>query len=379
LGLKNGTNRQWLAILKKKLDSIMPKRKADKNQIPSLPTATTNGPLGGYEEFLLNLKARIRSARIKATLSVNRGLILLYWRIGRDILRHQKEKGWGAKVIDRLAIDLRHAFPEMQGFSSRNLKYMRAFGEAYTDEQFVQQVAAQIAWFHNCLLLDKIKDTVRREWYIRQTITDGWSRAVLVHQIETDLYQRQVKTAKVTNFPAVLTPPQSELVQQTMKDPYIFDFLSLGKEAQERDFERALVERIKDFLLELGVGFAFMASQYHLEVAHQDFYIDLLFYHHRLRCLVAIDLKMEDFQPEFSGKMNFYLSALDNMLRHPEDQPSVGIILCKGKNKTIAEYALRDMKKPMGVSEYRFTKKLPKDLVKDLPATRDLEKLMGEE
>ena len=357
----------------------MPKRKADKNQIPSLPTATTNGPLRGYEEFLLNLKARIRSAQIKATLSVNRELILLYWRIGRDILRHQKEKGWGAKVIDRLAVDLRHAFPEMQGFSSRNLKYMRAFSEAYPDEQFVQQVAAQIPWFHNCLLLDKIKDTVRREWYIRQTITNGWSRAVLVHQIETDLYQRQVKTAKVTNFPAALTPPQSELVQQTMKDPYIFDFLSLGKEAQERDFERALVERIKDFLLELGIGFAFMGCQYHLEVAHKDFYIDLLFYHHRLRCLVAIDLKMEDFQPEFSGKMNFYLSALDDMLRHPEDQPSVGIILCKGKNKTIAEYALRDMKKPMGVSEYRFTKRLPKDLKKELPAPRDLEKLMEEE
>lgn len=355
---------------------MVPMRKTDKNQTLTLATPTMNGPLKGYEEFLLNLKARIRSAQIKATLSVNLELILLYWRIGRDILRHQKEKGWGARVIDRLAVDLRHAFPEVQGFSSRNLKYMRAFSEAYPDEQFVQQVAAQIPWFHNCLLLDKIKDTVRREWYIRQTITNGWSRAVLVHQIETGLYQRQVRTAKTTNFPATLPPPQSDLVQQTVKDPYIFDFLSLGEEAHERDLERALVVKIKDFLLELGVGFAFMGNQYHLEVGGQDFYIDLLFYHHRLRCLVAIDLKMGDFQPEFLGKMNFYLSALDDMLRHPDDQPSVGIILCKGKNKTIAEYALRDMRKPMGVSEYRFTKKLPKELVKELPAPRDLQKLI---
>jgi predicted nuclease of restriction endonuclease-like (RecB) superfamily len=327
---------------------MMAKPKADKNQTPSLLLPASNGPLRGYEEFLRDLKAHIRSAQTKAILSVNRELILLYWQIGRDILRHQKEEGWGAKVIDRLAVDLRHAFPEMHGFSSRNLKYMRAFSEAYPEEQFVQQVAAQIPWFHNCLLLDKLKDTGKREWYIRQTIENGWSRAVLVHQIETDLYQRQAKTAKTTNFPVTLPPPQSDLVQQSMKDPYIFDFLTLGKEAQERDLERALVERIKDFLLELGVGFAFIGNQYHLEVGGQDFYIDLLFYHHRLRCLVAIDLKMEDFQPEFSGKMNFYLSALDERVRNPEDQPSVGIILCKGKNKTVAEYALRDMRKPRG-------------------------------
>jgi predicted nuclease of restriction endonuclease-like (RecB) superfamily len=362
-----------------RLNEIMSKRQADRNPSRSLTTSTINGPLGGYEEFLHDLKARIRSAQIKATLSVNRELILLYWQTGRDILKHQKEKGWGAKVIDRLAVDLHHAFPEIQGFSPRNLKYMRAFSEAYPDAQFVQQLAAQIPWSHNCVLLDKIKDTVRREWYIRQTIENCWSRAVLIHQIETDLYQRQVKTAKTTNFPATLSPAQSDLVQQTMKDPYIFDFLTLGKEAQERDLERALVEKIKDFLLELGVGFAFMGNQYHLEVGGQDFYIDLLFYHHRLRCLVAIDLKMEDFQPEFLGKMNFYLSALDDMLRNPDDRPSVGIILCKGKNKTIAEYALRDMRKPMGVSEYHFTKKLPKNLVKELPAPRDLQRLMEEE
>jgi predicted nuclease of restriction endonuclease-like (RecB) superfamily len=347
------------------------------NQTPA--QVSRKGSLSGYEEFLRDLKARIRSAQIKAALSVNRDLILLYWEIGRDILRQQGTQGWGAKVIERLAQDLCREFPDVKGFSLRNLKYMRAFAEAYPERQFVQQLAAQIPWFHNCLLLDRVKDPVRREWYIRQTIENGWSRAVLVHQIETNLYHRQVTAGKTTNFPATLSPPQSDLVQQTMKDPYIFDFLSLGKEAQERDLERALVEKIKEFLLELGVGFAFLGSQYHVEVSGQDFYIDLLFYHHRLRCLVAIDLKMEDFKPEFAGKMNFYLSALDDLLRHPDDQPSVGIILCKGKKKKIAEYALRDVKKPMGVSEYRFTSKLPRDLAKALPAPRDLERLMEEE
>jgi len=356
-------------------------KKLQKSRKQNQPPAKVSikGSLSGYEEFLRDLKARIRSAQIKAALSVNRELILLYWEIGRDILRQQGTQGWGSKVIERLAQDLCREFPDVKGFSLRNLKYMRAFAEAYPERQFVQQVAAQIPWFHNCLLLERIKDNRQREWYIHQTIQNGWSRAILVHQIETDLYHRQVKAEKTTNFPATLPPPQSDLVQQTMKDPYIFDFLSLGKEAQERDLERALVEKIKEFLLELGVGFAFLGSQYHVEMSGQDFYIDLLFYHHRLRCLVAIDLKMEDFKPEFAGKMNFYLSALDDLLRHPEDHPSVGIILCKGKKKKIAEYALRDMHKPMGVSEYRFTSKLPRDLAKALPAPRDLERLMEEE
>jgi len=339
-------------------------------------TDTIRGPLTGYEAFLRDLKARIHSAQIKAALSVNRELVLLYWEIGSDIRLQQQKQGWGAKVIDRLAQDLRREFPNIKGFSPRNLKYMRAFAEVYPDRQFVQQVAAQIPWFHNCLILERLKNSAERTWYIRQTIQNGWSRAVLVHQIETDLYHRQVKAEKSTNFPTTLPPPQSDLVQQTMKDPYIFDFLTLRQEAQERDLERALVEKIKDFLLELGVGFAFLGSQYHLEVGEQDFFIDLLFYHHRLRCLVAIDLKMEDFKPEFAGKMNFYLSALDDLLRQPDDHPSVGIILCKGKKKKIAEYALRDMSKPMGVSEYRFTTKLPRDLAKALPAPRDLERLM---
>ena len=348
------------------------------NQTPT--KVSIKGSLSGYEEFLRDLKARIRSAQIKAALSVNRELILLYWEIGKAILERQEHSGWGDAVLDRLSKDLMSAFPETQGLSRRNLYRMRAFYLTYRETpKFVPQVVAQIPWGHNVLIIEKIKNSREREWYARQTIENGWSRAVLVHQIETDLYHRQVKAEKTTNFPATLPPPQSDLVQQTMKDPYIFDFLALGRKAQERDLESALVEKIKDFLLELGVGFAFLGSQYQVEVSGQDFYIDLLFYHHRLRCLVAIDLKMEDFKPEFAGKMNFYLSALDDLLRHPEDHPSVGIILCKGKKKKIAEYALRDMSKPMGVSEYRFTSKLPRDLAKALPAPRDLERLMEEE
>jgi predicted nuclease of restriction endonuclease-like (RecB) superfamily len=274
-------------------------------------------------------------------------------------------------VIDRLAADLRKAFPEIKGFSSRNLKYMRAFAEAYPDQEFVQQPAAQIPWFHNCVLLDKVKDNAERKWYIHQTIQQGWSRNVLVHPIESGLYHRQGKS--VTNFDRTLPKPQSELAQQIIKYPYNFDFLSLGEAAQERDLEKALINHIRDFLLELGVGFAFVGSQYHLEIGGQDFYIDLLFYHLRLRWFVVIDLKIEEFKPEFSGKMNFYVSAVDDLLRHPSDQASIGMILCKSRNKTIVEYALRDMNKPIGVSTYQLRQALPENLQGSLPTVEHLE------
>lgn len=283
----------------------------------------------------------------------------------------QQTDGWGAKVIERLSRDLRAAFPEMKGFSPRNLKYMRAFAEAYPDEQFVQQAAAQIPWFHNCVLLDKMTEPTVREWYIRQTIQNGWSRNVLVHQIESHLFERQGKA--VTNFSQTLPPAQSELAQQVLKDPYNFDFLSLDKEAHERDLERGLVEQIRAFLLELGVGFAFVGSQYPLEVGGQDFYMDLLFYHLHLRCFVVIDLKATEFQPEHAGKMNFYLSAVDDLLRHPADQPSIGVILCKSENKVVAEYALRDMSKPIGVSVYQLLESLPENLQGQLPTVEALE------
>lgn len=325
-----------------------------------------------YADLLRTLKERIRTAQVRASLSVNLELVLLYWQIGRDILARQALASWGAKVIDRLAADLRRAFPEMKGFSTRNLKYMRAFAETYPNRQFVQEVLAQIAWYHNITLLDKIKDSHEREWYVRKTIEHGWSRNVLVHQIESGLYHRQGKA--MTNFDLTLPLPQSELAHQTLKDPYIFDFLNLGEDAKERDFERGLMGHLRKFLLELGVGFSFVGSQYHLEVGDQDFHLDLLFYHLRLRCFVVIDLKMGEFQPEYAGKMNFYLSAVDDLLRHKDDQPSIGIILCKAKNKVIVEYALRDTRKPIGVSGYKLTESLPKKLQGKLPTVEELEK-----
>ena len=325
----------------------------------------------GYDEFLRGLKERIRTAQVRAALAVNRELVLLYWRIGQDILERQRQSGWGSKVIDRLAADLRSAFPEMSGFSPRNLKYMRAFAEAWPDEDFVQQVAAQLPWFHNCTILDKLKNLAERIWYAQQTIENGWSRNILIHQIESNLFHRKGKA--ITNFDRTLPAPQSELAQQIIKDPYNFDFLSLGSEAKERDLERGLIAQLQKFLLELGVGFAFVGSQYPLEVDGEDFFIDLLFYHLKLRCFVVIDLKMDQFRPEYAGKMNFYLSAVDDLLKHSSDQPSLGIILCKTKKKMVVEYALRDTSKPLGVAEYRITAALPERLKGNLPSIEDLE------
>jgi predicted nuclease of restriction endonuclease-like (RecB) superfamily len=324
-----------------------------------------------YYDFLRELKGRILQAQVRAVISVNRELVLLYWQIGRDILNRQQQRGWGAKIIDNLAADLQKAFPEMKGFSPRNLKYMRSFAGTYPDEQFVQEVLAQIPWYHNIALMEKLKSSEERLWYARQTIEQGWSRNVLVHQIESGLYRRQGKAD--TNFSRTLPDAQSELAQQLLKDPYNFDFISLGKEAQERELEKALIDRIRDFLLELGVGFAFVGSQYHLEVEGEDFYIDLLFYHLRLRCFVVIDLKVEAFKPEFSGKMSFYVSAVDDLLKHRDDMPTIGMILCKNKKQKIVEYALRDMNKPIGVSTYQLREALPEQLQGSLPTVEQLE------
>jgi predicted nuclease of restriction endonuclease-like (RecB) superfamily len=324
-----------------------------------------------YAEVLAELKDQIKAARIKAGLAVNRELVLLYWRIGRQILQQQRLEGWGSKVIDRLSLDLMREFPEMKGLSSRNLKYMRAFYEAYPDETIVQQLAAQIPWFHNCVLLDKVKRSEERIWYIRQNISHGWSRNVLVHQIESGLFERQGRAQ--VNFDRTLPAPQSELARQILKDPYNFDFLTLGKEAQERDLEEALLNHLREFLLELGVGFAFVGSQYHLEVGDQDFYIDLLFYHLSLRCYVVIDLKITEFRPEYAGKMNFYLSAVDDLLKHAEDGPSIGIVLCKENNRVIVEYALKGINKPLGVADYQLSKALPEELKGSLPTIEELE------
>lgn len=324
-----------------------------------------------YLHLLQQLTAQIRAAQIRAALSVTHELVLLYWQIGREILLQQQHQGWGAKVIDQLAADLRREFPTMKGFSARNLKYMRAFAEAWPDQAIVQQVVAQLPWGHNVRLLEYAKSVEDRLWYARQAVQHGWSRNILIHQIQSRLHLRQGQAQ--TNFDRTLPAPQSELAQQILKDPYNFDFLDLGEEAHERDLERALLHHLQQFLLELGVGFAFVGSQVHLAVGERDFYLDMLFYHLKLRCFAVIDLKIGEFEPEHAGKMNFYLSAVDAQLRHPDDQPSIGLILCRSKDRVVAEYALRDVNKPIGISAYELTQALPEQYQGSLPTIEQLE------
>jgi len=331
-----------------------------------------------YRTLVEQLKTRVRAARLRASLAVNSELVLLYWTVGRDILARQAEQGWGAKVIDHLSSDLMRAFPEMKGFSARNLKYMRAFADAWPDEGFVQQAAAQIPWFHNVTILQKVKRPDLRRFYIEQTVVNGWSRNVLVVQIESQLHERQGQA--LSNFEATLPAPQSDLAQQLTKDPYCFDFLTLHADVQERELERKLVEHIRDFLLELGIGFSFVGSQVHVQVGDQDFYLDMLFYHLQLRCFVVVELKVGPFTPEHAGKLNFYLSAVDDKLRHPTDQPTIGILLCKSKNDLVVEYALRDVGKPIGVAnwETRLVETLPDELEGRLPTIEEMESELAE-
>ncbi|GFU21032.1 putative nuclease YhcG [Nephila pilipes] len=324
-----------------------------------------------YTEFLEQLKEQIATSRYKAALVVNSKLIVLYHHIGTEILKRQKEHGWGAKIIDQLSKDLRSAFPEMKGFSPRNLKYMRKFAEEYSDIEFVQEPLAQLTWYHNVTLLEKIESRETRLFYIKEAIEHGWSRNIMVMQIELGLHKRQGKA--ITNFKEKLPSPQSDLAHYTLKDPYIFDFLSIGKDAHEREVEKGLVGHVEKFLLELGEGFAFVGRQFHLDVGDDDFYIDLLFYHLKLRCFVVIELKDKKFKPEYAGKMNFYLSAVDDLLKHENDQPSIGLILCKSKNDVLAKYTLKDMTKPIGLAEYRITENLPEKIKTALPTIEELE------
>lgn len=329
-----------------------------------------------YPALLADLKSRVRSAQVRAATSANRELILLYWEIGRAILAAQEREGWGAKVIDRLAADLRREFPEMRGFSPRNLKYMRRMAAAWPDAAFVPQVVAQIPWGHIRTVLDAIGEPELREFYIRKTIEHRWSRNVLALQIASRLHERE--GAAVTNFAATLPAPQSDLARQTIKDPYVFDFLSLGPEALEREVHDSLLVHLRDFLLELGTGFALLGSEYRLEVGGQEYYLDLLFYHARLHCYVVVELKVGEFRPEYSGKLNFYLSAVDDLLRDPAaDGPSIGLLLCREKNTVIAEYALRDMTKPMAVSTY-LTRALPAAMREALPPVEEIEEVFVE-
>jgi predicted nuclease of restriction endonuclease-like (RecB) superfamily len=321
-----------------------------------------------YREWLSSLKDEIHQARRRAALAVNSEMILLYWRIGREIVQRQAVHKWGARVIDQLATDLHSEFPDVRGFSPRNLKYMRKLALTWPDQQIVQQVVAQLPWGQNVTLLDKLQDDGQRLWYARAAIEHGWSRDILVHQIETRLHERQGRA--ITNFDATMEPVRAAAAADLFKDPYVLDFVDIAEDAHERHLERALTERIKDLLLELGKGFSFMGSQYHLDVAGQDYYLDLLFYHTRLHSYVVIDLKMGEFEPEFAGKMNFYLAAVDDKLRTEGDNPSIGLILCRGKNGLIVEYALRDLNKPMAVSEYTV---LPPNIANALPSPDVLE------
>jgi len=328
-----------------------------------------------YAPWLAELKSRIHTAQQRAALAVNRELVLLYWQIGRDILARQRNEGWGAKVIERLAQDLRNAFPEMKGFSPRNLKYMRAFAEAWPEAEFVQAVLAQLPWYHQLALLDKLKTEEERRWYVAKALEHNWSRNILVMQIETRLRERTGQA--VTNFADHLPAPQSDLARESLKDPYRLDFLGLGEDAQERAIETAIVQHITQFLLELGAGFAFVGRQVHIEVGGDDFFIDLLFYHLKLRCYVVIELKACAFNPGHVGQLGFYLSAVDSQLKAEQDGPTIGLLLCKSKNKVVAEYALRDTNKAMGVAEYQLIESLPAELQTSLPSIEAIEQALS--
>jgi predicted nuclease of restriction endonuclease-like (RecB) superfamily len=387
--------------------------------------------LSGYAPFLGAVKNRIRAAQVKAALSANAELIHLYWDIGRAIAAMQEKEGWGTGVIPRLARDIANDLPEVKGFSERNIKLMTQFAAEYPglfsigqpavaqltsvsvldpkgqppvaqiqgfekvpqaaaqlgglvilpqpvaklvvpdDLMILQQLAAKLTWAHNVILIQKVKNFRARLWYMRQTITHGWSRSILALQIDGRAYERQGKA--VHNFHATLPPPQSDLAAQVLKDPYIFDFLTLAEPFRERELELALLDQVQKFLLELGQGFAFVGRQYHLDVGTDDFYLDLLFYHLRLRCFVIVDLKRGPFKAEYAGKMNFYCNVVDDRLRHADDQPTIGLILCQDKNRIVAEYALQGVKKAIGVSEYELTRALPKKFRSSLPSVEEME------
>ena len=361
-----------------------------------------------YRELLADIKVRVRQAQHRAVLSANAEMILMYWDIGRMIAARQEREGWGAGVIPRLAVDLKNELPEEKGFSERNIGRMIAFYRAYsilpqpvaklgppaappsTDSEttaivpqpvaqlpvptmlpILQRSVALIPWGHNNTLIEKIKDLPTRLWYARQTMEHGWSRADLTVQIKNRAHERQ--GAAITNFAATLPEVHASLAQGLLKDPYVFDFLTLEEPFHERELETGLLTHLQKFLLELGRGFAFVGRQYRLEVSDREFYLDLLFYHLRLRCYVVVDLKKGDFKPEYAGKMNFYCSVVDDQLRHPQDAPTIGLILCQTKDRILAEYALRDIHKPIGIADYELTRALPQELASSLPSIEAIE------
>ncbi|QMW03337.1 PDDEXK nuclease domain-containing protein [Spirosoma foliorum] len=363
-----------------------------------------------YPELLQRVKQQIQQAQVKVATSANQQLLLSYWQVGSLILFFQQQQGWGAKIIDRLSTDIRQAFPGAEGFSTRNLGYMKKFvmanlplilqqGVAKLPEStqeaidvapildnaenfeqlFLRSVLSKITWSHHIILLDKVKDPAQRIWYIEQTLTGSWGRNVLRHQIEIDLYKRQVKTPKLTNFEHTLAKPQSDLATQLLKDPYVFDFVVATAKAKERDVESQLVQQVSKFLLELGQGFAFVGRQYPLKVGDGEYYIDLLFYHIRLRCYIVIELKARDFEPGDAGQINFYVNVVNDYLRTKEDNPTIGLLLCKGKNQALAEYALAGITNPLSVADYELTRAVPEELKSQLPSIEDLEQELKNE
>lgn len=331
----------------------------------------------GYADWLRQLKSDIARAQQRAALAVNAELVQLYGRIGHDILQRQSAQGWGAKIIVRLADDLKDAFPDMRGWSSSNLKYMRFFAQHCPDGQFGQQAADQLPWFHIVTLLTKLDNTEERGWYAEQAVQRGWSRTTLELSIKNRLRQRQ--GGAVTNFTARLPAADSALAIDTLKDPYLFDFLGLGDDAHEREIEQGLIRHITRFLLELGAGFAFVGRQFRLEVAGDEFFIDLLFYHTRLKCYVVVELKATAFKPEHAGQLNFYLAAVDAQIKAQDDKPTIGLLLCKKQNRLVAEYALSGIEKPIGVAEYQLLRDLPETLGNSLPSIAEIEAELASE
>ncbi len=355
-------------------NNIRKRRDNDKDKDVIMPLPPTSMQLPeDYADFLQSIKRRIQTERLKAVLSANTAQILMYWDLGNDILKKQIKAGWGAKVIDRLAADLKEMFPEMNGFSPRNLKYMRKFSEAWPDREIVQRVAAQIPWRNNQVLLDKVKNPELRIWYAEQNAINGWSRDILAIQIGTKLHKRIGQTAN--NFDLTLPSADSDMANQIFKDPYLFDFLGTAAVRKEAELERKLIKHLEKFLLELGQGFAFVGRQVHMEVGGDDFYIDLLFYHLKLRCYVVIELKAGKFSPGYISQLTMYMNIVDRMLRHADDKPTIGLLLVKEKNHTVAKYALAGNTKPIGIAEWEqhITESLPEELKPSLPSIEEIE------
>lgn len=325
-----------------------------------------------YFEVLNDIKRTLSVTRNKIVLNANRDLILMYYNIGNKLLKNNK---WGSSFIDTLAKDLKIEFPNIKGMSARNLRYMQKFASEFDNDEFLQHDVAKLPWSSITTIMDQVKSKEERKWYISEAIKNGWSRPVIIHQIASKLYERQALLEdKTTNFDKTLPSPNNEQAKELLKNPYIFDFISSDKNLKELDIEKELINNITKLLLELGNGFAFIGRQYHIEVENEDYYLDLLFYNLKVRCYVVIELKTTEFRPEYAGKLNFYLSAVDEYIKSETDNPTFGILLCKDKKKVTAELALKDINKPIGVSEYKILSEIPEFLENTLPSIQDIEK-----